>query len=107
MKKINFKDVNAGTIGRTLVLVLGLANAALKLMGKEVLPIGDEQINAGITASWAVGASLWAWWKNNSFTKNAIEADNYKESLKQDIDDEPLTDEEIAELEKEEETIAE
>ena len=29
-----------------------------------------------------IGASLWAWWKNNSFTKPAIEADKYMHHLK-------------------------
>lgn len=28
-----------------------------------------------------IAAAVWAWWKNNSFTENAIAADEYKDML--------------------------
>jgi hypothetical protein len=34
------------------------------------------------TTSIMIGVALWNWWKNNSFTKKAIAADKYKETLK-------------------------
>ncbi|MBO7170954.1 MAG: holin, partial [Clostridia bacterium] len=36
-----------------------------------------------VTALLTVGASVWAWWKNNSFTKAAQEADKYLEQLRE------------------------
>ena len=34
----------------------------------------DEIVNA-LSYAFTTAASLWAWWKNNSFTQNAIKAD--------------------------------
>ena len=41
-----------------------------------MLPIEDSTIEALVTSALTVAASVAAWWKNNSFTKPAIEADN-------------------------------
>lgn len=75
-------NVKIDTIVRTVVLVVALINQALTLSGHSILPISDEQISEVITLVFTVGASLWAWWKNNSFTKNAIEADKVLDQLK-------------------------
>lgn len=75
-------NVKIDTIVRTVVLVVALVNQALTLSGHSILPISDEQISEVITLVFTVGASLWTWWKNNSFTKNAIEADKVLDQLK-------------------------
>ena len=41
----------------------------------------DEQISEVISTVITIGASVWAWWENNSFTKNAIEADKVLDEL--------------------------
>lgn len=76
------KSVKTETIIRTVVLVIALLNQSLTLMGKSVLPVTDEQIGELISLVFTIGASLWAWWKNNSFTQNAIKADEYLAELK-------------------------
>jgi SPP1 family holin len=48
-----------------------------------MIPVSDEQITELITLVITIGASLWAWWKNNSFTKCAIEADEVLNKLKE------------------------
>ena len=70
------------TIIRTLVLVFALLNQILTATGRSVIPISDEQITELITLVITIGASVWAWWKNNSFTKEAIEADEILVQLK-------------------------
>ena len=70
------------TITRTVVLVVALINQVLSVKGLSLLPISDDQINELITLLFTIGASLWAWWKNNSFTPKAIEADKYLDKLK-------------------------
>lgn len=67
--------VNTQTIVRTAVLLLALVNQVLVVMGKQPLPIEDEGLSAFLTTALTAIASIWAWWKNNSFTKPAIEAD--------------------------------
>lgn len=74
-------SVKLETIIRTVVLALALTNQILVSFGVNVIPISDEQISELISLAFTIGASVWSWWKNNSFTKNAIEADNYLEEL--------------------------
>jgi len=76
------KNISAGTIARTIILVLALLNQALSAAGKPVLPIEDDQIETLVTVLWTVAAALIAWWKNNSFTRAAIEADGIMAELK-------------------------
>lgn len=69
------KKIETGTIVRTVVLVVALVNQALVISGHNPLPYSDEEVGQAASMVITVGASLWAWWKNNSFTQAAIEAD--------------------------------
>lgn len=69
------KKISAGTIARTIVLLLALINQCLSMAGIQVIPIEDETINTAVTTVWTIAAALWSWWKNNSFTRAAIQAD--------------------------------
>ena len=60
------RTVSAGTLTRTAALGLALTN---------------QLISAGFT----VGAALAAWWKNNSFTPEAIEADAFMARMKKRV----------------------
>ena len=74
--------IKTETIVRTVILTMALINQILTTTGHSVIPVTDEQVTELLTLVFTVGASLWAWWKNNSFTKNAIEADMILEELK-------------------------
>lgn len=69
------KEVKKGTIIRTAVLLLGIVNGALALFGKSPLPIDDVMIEQVVSFIWLAGGAGVAWWKNNSFTAEAINAD--------------------------------
>ncbi|MCH1978241.1 phage holin [Lawsonibacter sp. OA9] len=69
------RKIEAGTIVRTIVLVLALLNQVLSMTGHSPLPISDEEVNTLVTTAWTVIAAVVAWWKNNSFTQAAIAAD--------------------------------
>lgn len=71
------------TIIRTVILAVALINQVLTLFGYSILPISNEQITEIISLIFTIGASAWAWWKNNSFTQAAIEADEVLNELKQ------------------------
>lgn len=71
-----------GTIIRTVILVYALLNQILTITGHSILPIGEDQITELISASFTFVTALIAWWKNNSFTAEAIEADEYLEDLR-------------------------
>ena len=74
--------VSAATITRTAVLGLALTNQLLSAAGKPVLPVESAQLEQVVSAGLTVAASLWGWWKNNSFTRPALEADEYMQQLK-------------------------
>lgn len=75
-------NVKTETIARTIVLILALANQVLAIAGKEVLPFTEDQVYQIVTLIGTIVASAWAWWKNNSFTQAAIEADKVLDQLK-------------------------
>ena len=72
------EKISAGTIARTIILALALVNQILVVNGIQAIPIEDEDINLLVSTAWTVVASVVAWWKNNSFTKKAIEADKIR-----------------------------
>ena len=76
------KNVKASTIIRTVVLLLALVNQGLTIAGLNVLPITEDQVTEVLSLVFTIGASLWAWWKNNSFTPAAIKADELMVELK-------------------------
>lgn len=75
-------SVKLDTIIRTVCLVLALVNQGLTIAGKSPLPIEDEQLTELMSLLFTIATSLWAWWKNNSFTTEAIIADEVMHDLK-------------------------
>lgn len=76
------KKVSVETIVRTIVLAVTLLNQVLTMLGKNPLPFAEDELYALLTTAATVAATLWAWWKNNSFTPAAIKADEYLTELK-------------------------
>lgn len=72
------KNITAGTLTRTVLLWLAIINQILTALNINPLPLDDNTVSTVITTVFA----LWAWWKNNSFTSAAIQADDYKKKLK-------------------------
>ena len=79
------RTVSAGTVARTAVLLLALTNQVLSAMGKPILPIESATVEQLVTAGITTVAALIAWWKNNSFTTAALEADKTYDRLKSQI----------------------
>lgn len=69
------RKVEKMTIVRTAVLGFALLNQILTISGYNPLPFTDEDFGQSVSMVLTAGASLWAWWKNNSFTQAAIAAD--------------------------------
>ena len=78
---MNNHKISVATVSRTACLLLALTNQVLSACGKRVLPIESETVEQLVTAGITTIAALVAWWKNNSFTTNAIKADEYLERL--------------------------
>ena len=74
-------NISASTLARTAALALALTNQVLSAVGKPILPIESAQLEQLISSGLA--AALASWWNNNSFTPEAIEADDFMTRLKQ------------------------
>lgn len=87
------QNMTAGTLVRTVTLLVALLNLVLTAFGKNPLPFSDEQVYAGVSAIVTVVAALVAWWKNNSFTPCAQRADEVLRVLQKEgvTEDESVT----------------
>lgn len=77
-------NVKKNTVVRTACLVLALINNILTMIGKNPLPFSDEEMYSGISAIVTAAVSVWTWWENNSFTSEAIIADEIFSRLKEE-----------------------
>ena len=76
--------ISASTLARTAALALALTNQVLSAMGRPVLPIESAQLEQLVSSGLTVAAALASWWNNNSFTPEAIEADDFMARLKRE-----------------------
>lgn len=76
MKKLNLKGVSKQTWARTIVLLLALVNQALVMFEVTDRVVELETWAQYATYALTVISAVWSWWKNNSFTQKAQEADN-------------------------------
>lgn len=74
--------VSAGTIARTICLILAIANQILAIVGKEAIRFVEADIYQIVSLGFTAVTAIAAWWKNNSFTEAAKEADKLLTKLK-------------------------
>lgn len=72
--------ISPDTIARTLILALALVNQILAIAGHSAIAFTDNDMYQLVSLCWTVVASLTAWWKNNSFTCVACQADAWKKA---------------------------
>ena len=75
------KKVSTATIVRTICLALALINQLLSAGGHSVIPIDNETVNQLVTTVITVVVALVNWWENNSFTPEAIRADELLDQM--------------------------
>ena len=73
---------NKETIIRTIITFVALLNSVLVMCNKNPLPYSETQLYAALSGIMSALSTLWSWWKNNSFTQEAIEADEVLRELK-------------------------
>lgn len=76
------KNVSKDTIIRTIVTFIALVNSVLTMIGKNPVPFSDDEVYLFFSTLLSVFSTLWAWWKNNSFTSAAIAGDIVKDEVK-------------------------
>lgn len=76
------KKIGTDTLIRTICLLLALVNQVLSIYGISPLPISDETVELMVSTAATVIFAVWSWWKNNSFTQEAIAGDELMRQLK-------------------------
>ena len=71
----NISNVPLATWVRLAFLVLSLINLALRSLGIETMRFSDEDVSGAVSIVFAAVSAAAAYWKNNSFTSAALEAD--------------------------------
>lgn len=69
------------TLIRSIVTLLAVINQLLVSFGVYPQAIDESTIFSLVSAIVTIGTVVWAWWKNNSFTPNAVKADEYLQNL--------------------------
>lgn len=75
--------ISKGTIVRTIMLVIVLVNLVLKHFGIDVINVEESQVLTFVEALIEIAVIIVTFWKNNSFTQNAIKADEFLKTLKE------------------------
>ena len=75
--------ISASTLARTAALALALTNQVLSPDPTPMLPHKSPQLKQHKTNNLTQAAAQHTWWNNNSFTPEAIEADDFMTRLKQ------------------------
>lgn len=68
---------------RLVVLFVLLVNQTLIIYGWNPLPFSEEQIYEAVSSVAVVAMSIYTWWKNNNVTKEAQQAQEYLNELKE------------------------
>lgn len=66
--------VSAGTFVSLVLMILGIINLVLQALGKPSIQFGTQEVTIFVTALYTFVAGIYAWWKNNNVTKNALTA---------------------------------
>lgn len=74
--KINNKWV------RLIIFIIVAINSGAMILGYKIIPFENEEIVGGLSVVALVISEVWNHWKNNSYTTEAKEADDFLEDLK-------------------------
>lgn len=75
--------ISKGTIVRTILLVVVIINLILKQFGFDLIEVDENQILEVIEIAIEIAVIIVNFWKNNSYTQNAIKADEFLRQLKE------------------------
>ena len=78
----DLKKVTAGTWVRVVLFLLGVVNYFLTAFGIDIIKFDNEQIAQLVNAVYIAVTGFYTLWKNNNFTAEAQEAQQYLDDMK-------------------------
>lgn len=75
--------VTKATIVRTILMIMVIVNFVLERMGIDIIPVSEGGILMFVETAIEIAIIAVGFWKNNSYTKNAIKADKFLKELRE------------------------
>lgn len=76
-------EIKKSTIVRAILVVLVIVNMILESCGIDVIPADESFITMFVETVIEIAIIAVSFWKNNSFTPKAIQADKFLKQLKE------------------------
>lgn len=74
--------IDSRVIARTIILAIALINQIFAIFGRQQIPVQEDTVYQIVSLLFTIVTTVWSWWKNNSFTPEAIQADKLMYELK-------------------------
>lgn len=75
--------ISKNTIVRTILVLLVIINFVLERMGVDIIPADESTILMFVETIIEIAILVVGFWKNNSFSPNAIKADKFLKELRE------------------------
>ena len=75
--------ISKSTIVRTILLALVIINFVLEKCGIDIIPADEYTITMFVETGIEIAILAVGFWKNNSYTKKAIKADEFLKELRE------------------------
>ena len=75
--------IKKGTIVRAILILLVIINFVLERMGIDIIPVDENKILMFVETGIEIAVIIVSFWKNNSFSKKAIKADEFLKELRE------------------------
>lgn len=76
--------ISKGTIVRTIMLIIVVVNIILQHFGIDIIKVDESQVLSFVEIVLELAVIITTFWKNNSFSKKAIQADEFLKTLKEE-----------------------
>jgi SPP1 family holin len=87
--------VSKSTIVRTIMMLLVIVNIILERTGYDIINVDESSILTLVELLIEIAIMIVGFWKNNSYSENAIKADEFLQTLRASSDTEDVSQENI------------
>ena len=74
--------ITKATIVRTILVILVVINFVLEKLGVDLIPVDESAVMMFVETAIEIAVIAVGFWKNNSFSANAIRADEFLRELR-------------------------
>lgn len=75
--------ISKSTIVRTIMVLFVILNFVLEKCGVDIIPVDEGSVFMFVETAIEIAVLVVGFWKNNSFTEKAIQADKFLKELRE------------------------